>query len=87
MFRRLTSPPSSGLKSKASEKLSDAGRNNSAHRPLLLFSCFDYSCEEFEVLTAVVMKSPSIWGIMPCNPLKINRRFGGNVASIFSVEE
>jgi hypothetical protein len=31
----------------------------------------------FEVLTAVVMKSTVIWDIMPCSPLKVNRRFGG----------
>jgi hypothetical protein len=32
---------------------------------------------KFEVLTAVVMKSAIFWDIMPCNPLKVNRRFGG----------
>jgi hypothetical protein len=31
----------------------------------------------FEVLTAVVMKSSVFWDITPCNPLKINRHFGG----------
>jgi hypothetical protein len=31
----------------------------------------------FEVLTAVVMKSPIFWNITPCIPLIINRRFGG----------
>jgi hypothetical protein len=31
----------------------------------------------FEVLTAVVMKGSIFWDILPCNPLKIDRRFGG----------
>jgi hypothetical protein len=31
----------------------------------------------FEVLTAVVMKSPIFWDITPCTLLKVNRRFGG----------
>jgi hypothetical protein len=31
----------------------------------------------FEVLTAVVMKSIIFWDITSCNPLKVNRRFGG----------
>jgi ribosome maturation factor RimP len=34
-------------------------------------------CVGFEVLTAVVMKSNVFWDIMPCSPLKVNRRFGG----------
>jgi hypothetical protein len=29
-----------------------------------------------EVLTAVVMKTSTFWDITPCNPLKVNRRFG-----------
>jgi hypothetical protein len=32
---------------------------------------------EFEVLTAVVMKSTIIWDITPCSPLRVNRRLGG----------
>jgi hypothetical protein len=32
---------------------------------------------EFEVLTAVVMKSTIFWDITPCSPLRVNRRFGG----------
>jgi hypothetical protein len=28
----------------------------------------------FEVLTAVVMKSPIFWDITPCSPLKVNRQ-------------
>jgi hypothetical protein len=32
---------------------------------------------EFEVLTAVVMKSTIFWDITPRSPLKFNRRFGG----------
>jgi hypothetical protein len=31
----------------------------------------------FEVLKAVVMKSPIFWDIRPCGPSKVNRRFGG----------
>jgi hypothetical protein len=31
----------------------------------------------FEVLTAVVMKSPILWPIAPRSLLKVNRRFGG----------
>jgi hypothetical protein len=31
----------------------------------------------FEVLTAVVMKSPIFWDITPCSPLQLNRRFEG----------
>jgi hypothetical protein len=30
-----------------------------------------------EVFTAVVMKCTIFWDIMPCSPLKVNRRFGG----------
>jgi hypothetical protein len=30
-----------------------------------------------EVLTAVVMKSPTFWGIRPCSPLNVNRYLGG----------
>jgi hypothetical protein len=30
------------------------------------------------------MKRSAFWDIMPCSPLKVNRRFGKNVASIFS---
>jgi hypothetical protein len=32
---------------------------------------------EFDVLTAVVMRTPTFWVITPCSPLKLNRRFGG----------
>jgi hypothetical protein len=31
----------------------------------------------FEVLTVVVMKSTIFWDITLCNPLSVNRRFGG----------
>jgi hypothetical protein len=30
----------------------------------------------FEVLTAVVMNSSILWDVIPCNPLKVNERFG-----------
>jgi hypothetical protein len=30
-----------------------------------------------EVLTAVVISSTVFWDITPCNPLKVNGRFGG----------
>jgi hypothetical protein len=33
--------------------------------------------EGFEVLTAVIMQSSVFWDITPCNPLKVNRCFGG----------
>jgi hypothetical protein len=41
----------------------------------------------FEVLTVVAMKSCVLWNITPCSPVKVNRRFGGHIASIFRVEE
>jgi hypothetical protein len=31
----------------------------------------------FEILTVVILKSAVFWDIMPCSPLKVNRRFGG----------
>jgi hypothetical protein len=31
----------------------------------------------FEVLTAVVVKSPFFWDITPCNPLKVNQHLRG----------
>jgi hypothetical protein len=31
----------------------------------------------FEVLTAAVLKSSIISDMTPCNPLEVNRRFGG----------
>jgi hypothetical protein len=31
--------------------------------------------------------SSIFWDITPCSPLKVNRLFGGNAASIFMVEE
>jgi hypothetical protein len=33
--------------------------------------------EDFEVLTAVVMKSSTFRDITPCSPVIVNRRFGG----------
>jgi hypothetical protein len=39
-----------------------------------------------DLLTAVAMKVSISWDITPCRPLKINRRFGEYVASIFTVE-
>jgi hypothetical protein len=35
------------------------------------------TCAGYEVLTASVMKSAIFLDIMPCSPLKVNRRFGG----------
>jgi hypothetical protein len=32
---------------------------------------------EFDVLTALIMKSPIFWDITPSSPLKFNRSFGG----------
>jgi hypothetical protein len=37
--------------------------------------------EEFEILTAVVMKSCILWDIMPCSPLQVKRRFEGASSS------
>jgi hypothetical protein len=34
----------------------------------------------FAVLTAVVMNSTIFWDITWCNPLKVNRRFGGKIS-------
>jgi hypothetical protein len=39
-------------------------------------SNFRWESVGFEVLTAVVKKSIIFWDITPCNPLKVNRRFG-----------
>jgi hypothetical protein len=75
LFRRNKKPPSWGFKSKASEKLSYAGRKNSACSLFLLVSHLYYFYEDLEVLTAMVMKSPSFWVTIPCSPLKINRCF------------
>jgi hypothetical protein len=33
-------------------------------------------CVGFEVLTAVVIKSPVFWDITPCSPFTVNRRLG-----------
>jgi hypothetical protein len=38
-----------------------------------------------EVLTAVVMKSPTFWDITPCSPLKVIYFSEEHVASIFRV--
>jgi hypothetical protein len=43
-------------------------------------------CMEFEVLTAMVMKSSIIWDIGPCSPLKSTDVWDGHVARIFKVE-
>jgi hypothetical protein len=37
----------------------------------------NYQLVQFEVLTAVVMKSTIFWDTTPCSPLSVNRRFGG----------
>jgi hypothetical protein len=41
--------------------------------PLCRFASY---CVGFEVLTAVVKKTPIFWDITPCSPLRVNRRFG-----------
>jgi hypothetical protein len=46
-----------------------------------------YTFVGFEVLKAVVRKSSIFCNITPYSPLKFNRRFGENVASIFRVEK
>jgi hypothetical protein len=35
-----------------------------------------YNYVGFGILTAVAMQSSVFWDITPCNPLKLNRRFG-----------
>jgi hypothetical protein len=40
----------------------------------------------FEVLTAPVMKTPIFCDIIPCSPVKVDRRFGGHVVSIFRLK-
>jgi hypothetical protein len=47
----------------------------------------NYKVVGFEVLTAVVMKSSILSDIMPCSPLKANRRFGGTCRPVFEVKE
>jgi hypothetical protein len=34
-----------------------------------------------------VQRNTVFWNITPCSPLKVNRRFGTNIACIFKVEE
>jgi hypothetical protein len=41
----------------------------------------------FEVLTAVVMNRSIFCDVTPCSSVKVSRRIGGYVASIFGVEE
>jgi hypothetical protein len=43
----------------------------------MIFEIKDATNEEFEVLTAVVMKSSIFWDITPFSLLKLNRRVGG----------
>jgi hypothetical protein len=42
---------------------------------------------QFEVLTAMAMKSSIFWDIMLRSLVKVNRRFEEIIASIFRVEE
>jgi hypothetical protein len=42
---------------------------------ILVKAIFPYNVG-FGVLTAVVMNSFVFWDIMPCSPLKVDRRFG-----------
>jgi hypothetical protein len=41
----------------------------------------------FEVLTAVVMKTPIFCDIIPCSPVKVVGSLGGHVVSISSLKE
>jgi hypothetical protein len=41
----------------------------------------------FMVLKTVTMKVLYSWGVIPCSLLKVNRYFGGNITSIFSVKK
>jgi hypothetical protein len=54
--------------------------NNLEQSPCTYVATHDQTCENnvgFYVLRAAVMKSSIFWDIIPCSPLKINRRFGG----------
>jgi hypothetical protein len=44
-------------------------------------------CVGCVVLRTVVMKNIIFWDITLCSALKVIRRFGKNIVSIFSVEE
>jgi hypothetical protein len=46
-----------------------------------------YGVVEFEVLTAVVVKSTVLLDITPCSPLRVNELSEEHIASIFRVEE
>jgi hypothetical protein len=38
---------------------------------------FNACLVEFQALTAVAMKTPFLWDIIPCSPVKLNQRIGG----------
>jgi hypothetical protein len=42
---------------------------------------------QFEVITAMVMKSSVFWFIMPCGPFEVIRRFGATCCYYVQVEE
>jgi hypothetical protein len=52
-------------------------RHRNGQRTDIRYSKLMACCVGFEVLTAMVMKSSIFWDIMPCNSLKVNRRFRG----------
>jgi hypothetical protein len=45
-----------------------------------------FSFVEYEVLTALVMKSSVSWDITPCIPSKVNLHSNEHDSSVFSVE-
>jgi hypothetical protein len=40
----------------------------------------------FENITMVIIQSTIVWNKTPCSLLEVNRRFGENITSIFSVK-
>jgi hypothetical protein len=51
------------------------------------FKVIQLDCVGSAVLTAVVMNSTIFCDITFCSPLKVNRRFGVTIASVFRVEQ
>jgi hypothetical protein len=46
---------------------------------LIFFLALGVTNVGYEIITAKVVKGTIFWATTPCSPLKINRRFGGNV--------
>jgi hypothetical protein len=74
----------------ALNKLPDGSHTLSKHSYLKLNAHAEIGIQiyfGFEILTTMAMKSTIFSDVTPCDPLKVNRSFGGTCASIFSVEE